>query len=61
MLGDRNFASYFMIAELMQRSVDGLLRMHQRRKFDFRGGRQLGSEDHIVTWTKPQRPELIDE
>ena len=60
-LGDRNFASYFMIAELMQRSVDGLFRMHQRRKFDFRGGRHLGSEDHIVTWTKPQRPEWMDE
>ena len=45
----------------MQRGVDGLFRMHQRRKFDFRGGRQLGIEDHIVTWTKPQRPEWMDE
>jgi IS4 transposase len=35
--------------------------MHQRRKFDFRGGRQLGFEDHVVTWTKPQRPEWMDE
>ena len=60
-LGDRCFASYFMIAELMQRGVDGLFRMHQRRKFDFRGGRQLGFEHHIVTWTKPERPEWIDE
>ena len=60
-LGDRCFASYFMIAELMQRGVDGLFRMHQRRKFDFRGGRQLGLEDHVVTWTKPERPEWMDE
>ena len=60
-LGDRYFASYFMIAELLQRGVDGLFRMHQRRKFDFRGGRQLGFEDHVVTWTKPQRPEWMDE
>ena len=48
-LGDRCFASYFMLAELLLRGVDGLFRMHQRRKFDFRGGRQLGFEDHVMT------------
>ena len=61
MLGDRYFASYFMIAELLQRGVDGLFRMHQRRKFNFRSGRQLGFEDHVATWTKPERPEWMDE
>ena len=60
-LGDRYFASYFMLAELLRRGVDGLFRMHQRRKFDFRDGRQLGFEDHVVTWTKPERPEWMDE
>ena len=60
-LGDRYFASFFMLAELMRREVDGLFRMHQRRKFDFRRGRRLGSEDHVVTWTKPARPEWMDE
>jgi hypothetical protein len=61
LLGDRYFASYFMLAELVGRDVDGLLRMHQRRKFDFRRGQQLGVEDHVVTWTKPERPEWMDE
>jgi hypothetical protein len=60
-LGDRCFASYFMLAALIERGVDGLFRMHQRRKFDFHRGRQLGSEDHVVTWTKPPRPEWMDE
>ena len=60
-LGDRCFASYFMLAELLLRGVDGLFRMHQRRKFDFRGGRQLGFEDHVMTWTKPARPKWMDE
>ena len=60
-LGDRCFASFFMLAELKRRDVDGLFRMHQRRKFDFRRGRRLGSEDHVVTWTKPKRPEWMDE
>ena len=61
MLGDRYFASFFMLAELMGRDVDGLFRMHQRRKYDFRRGRRLGVEDHVVTWTKPARPEWMDE
>jgi len=60
-LGDRCFASYFMIAALIHRGVDCLFRMHQRRKFDFHRGRRLGSEDHVVTWTKPERPEWMDE
>jgi Transposase DDE domain len=60
-LGDRYFASFFMLADFMQRKVDALFRMHQRRKFDFRRGRQLGVEDHVVTWTKPERPEWMDE
>jgi hypothetical protein len=60
-LGDRVFASYFGIAGLSRRGVDGLFRMHQSRKFDFRRGRRLGIEDHVVTWTKPARPEWMDE
>jgi hypothetical protein len=59
-LGDRVFASFFGIAGLAQRGVDGLFRMHQRRKFDFRRGRRLGIEDHVVTWTRPARPEWMD-
>jgi len=34
---------------------------HQRRKFDFRRGQRFGVEDHVVTWTKPERPEWMDE
>jgi hypothetical protein len=60
-LGDRCFASYFLLAALIQRGVDGLFRMHQRRKFDFHRGRRLGPEDHVVIWTKPPRPEWMDE
>lgn len=60
-LGDRYFASYFGIAGLSRRGVDSLFRMHQRRKYDFRKGRRLGVEDHVVTWAKPARPEWMDE
>jgi hypothetical protein len=60
-LGDRVFGSFFGIAGLSERGVDGLFRMHQRRKFDFRKGRCLGLEDHVVTWAKPERPDWMDE
>ena len=60
-LGDRYFASYFGIAPLVARGVDGLFRMHQIRKYDFRRGARLGIEDHVVFWTKPKRPEWMDQ
>ena len=60
-LGDRNVASFFGIAPLRQRGVDGLFRMHQRRTYDLRRGRRLGVEDHEVRWTKPKRPEWMNE
>jgi putative transposase len=56
-LGDRCFASYFGIAMLVHRGVDGLFRLHQKRKVDFRRGRRLGVEDHVVEWTRPPRPD----
>jgi Transposase DDE domain len=58
-LADRSFASYFEIALLRQRRADLVLRLHQRRKADFRRGRRLGREDHVVVWTKPERPEWM--
>jgi hypothetical protein len=60
-LGDRYFASYFGIAQLVERGVDGLFRMHQLRKVDFRRGHALGVEDHRVLWQKPARPDWMDE
>ena len=38
-----------------------MMRLHQRRQVDVRGGRRLGREDHIVSWRKPQRPAWLDE
>jgi Transposase DDE domain len=61
LLGDRVFGSFFGIAGLAERGLDGLFRMHQRRKYDFRRGRRLGVEDHVVVWTKPDRPDWMDE
>ena len=54
-LADRFFCSYWVIAALRARGVDVVVRLHQCRKADFRRGRRLGREDHIVIWTRPQQ------
>ena len=59
-LGDRAFASFFGIAGLAHRGIDGLFRMHQCRKDDPGQGRRRAIEDRIVIWTKPARPDWMD-
>jgi Transposase DDE domain len=54
-LADRFFCSYWVIAALLARSVDVVVRLHQCRTADFRRGRRLGRKDHIVTWPKPEQ------
>jgi Transposase DDE domain len=55
LLADRFFCSYWVIAALLARGVDVVVRLHQRRSADFRRGRRLGREDHLVNWTKPKQ------
>lgn len=54
LLGDCLFDAYRDIAELRGRQVDTLCGMKQSRKHDFRRGRRLGRDDHVVTWKKPR-------
>jgi len=61
LLADRYFCSYFMIALLIERDVDFVTRVHQRRPVDFRRGRRLGKEDHLVEWQRPVRPSWMDQ
>jgi len=58
---DRYYCSFMMIALLLGRNVDVCARMHQSRHVDFRRGRRLGKYDHIIVWTKPQRPKWMDQ
>jgi putative transposase len=61
LVADRYYCSFLMIALLVQRGIDVCARLHQRRMPDFRRGRRLGPDDHLITWTKPERPEWMDE
>ena len=58
---DRYFCSFFLLAMLLGRGVQSCTRMHQKRHVDFRRGRRLGPRDHLVVWTRPQRPQWMDQ
>jgi hypothetical protein len=60
-VADRYYCSYWMLALLRERQVDACFRLHQLRHYDFRRGQRLGRGDHVVAWTKPERPEWMDE
>ena len=61
MLGDRIFASFFGILGLSERGVDGLFRMHQAGSTTSAAAGDSGVEDHVVVWTRPARPDWMDE
>jgi hypothetical protein len=54
-LVDRFLGSYWSIAAWQRQGVDVVARLHQSRKADFRRGRRLGPDDHIVRWPKPKQ------
>ena len=61
LLADRYYCSYFMVAHLQELGVDFVVRLHQLRTADLRQGRRLGHGDHVVTWTRPAKPDWMDQ
>ncbi len=59
-VADRYYCSYFLVALLRELGVDVVLRLHQRRRYDFRRGQRLGRYDHVVRWQRPPRPAWMD-
>lgn len=60
-IADSYYCGYFMVAGLIARGVDLVMPQHHLRLTDFRRGERLGARDHLVTWTRPQRPAWMDE
>jgi putative transposase len=54
-LADRLYCSYWAIATLKARGVDVVMRLHQRRRSDFRCGQRLGPNDHVAVWKRPEQ------
>jgi hypothetical protein len=53
-VGDRLYDSYRDMAQLKGRRIDTLFGMRSSRRPDFRKGRKLGRDDHVVTWKRPK-------
>jgi hypothetical protein len=51
-LGDCLYDAYRDIVQLKARGIDSLFGKKQSRKCDFRKGRRLGKDDHLVVWKK---------
>ena len=60
-LGDRTFSGFYELAFWQSRGVDAVVRLHHARRTDFRAGRRLSREDHVVVWSRPDRPEWVDD
>ena len=58
---DRYYCSFMMLAMLSLGGVDVCTRLHQRRPIDFRCGRRLGRDDHLIIWTRPAKPAWMSE
>lgn len=61
LLADRYYCTYWLVALALARGVDVVFRMHHLRDYDLSRGPQLGLDDHLAVWHKPQRPEWMDE
>lgn len=60
MLADRYMCAWYEIYLLQQRGIDTVTRVHHCRRVDFRRGKRLGKDDHIVEWHRPGRIRSID-
>src|SRR5262249_33905773 len=60
LVADRLMCAWTEMVMLWQRGVDCLCRFTSHRKVNFRTGKRLGPDDHIVVWPKPPRPRTMD-
>ena len=60
LLTDRLMCSWTDLLILKERGVDSVTRLSKRHA-DFRRGKRLGKDDHIVRWPKPTKPRSIDQ
>jgi IS4 transposase len=60
LLADRLMCAWTEMVMLKQRGIDCVCRLTSHRAADFRRGRRLGEDNHIVKWLKPGKPRSID-
>jgi hypothetical protein len=60
LLGDRLMSGWVGMYLLKQRGVDTVSRLSAHRRADFRKGKRLGKDDHLVVWKKPTSIRSVD-
>jgi hypothetical protein len=60
LVADRYYCVYWLVAAALGRGTDVCFRLHSQRHADFRRGKRLGKDDHVVVWPKPKRPSWMD-
>ena len=60
LLGDRLMSGWADMHQLKRRGVDTVSRLSSHRRADFRKGRRLGKDDHLVRWQKPTSIRSVD-
>ncbi len=59
---DRYYCSFMMIALLLAQGTARVCRdCTSSVRSDFRRGKAAGQDDHLIVWTRPQRPDWMDE
>jgi hypothetical protein len=60
LLGDRLMSGWVGLHLLKRRGVDTVSRLSTHRRADFRRGKRLGKDDHLVQWKKPTSIRSVD-
>lgn len=61
LLSDALMSTWYEMLTLKQRGVDSVSRLNKAtRRADFRRGKRLGKDDHIVRWPKPSIVRAVD-
>jgi hypothetical protein len=60
LLGDRLMSGWVGMHLLKQRGVDTVSRLSAHRRADFRKGKRLGKDDHLVVWREPTSIRSVD-
>src|SRR3954452_16501551 len=60
LLGDRLMSGWVGMHLLQRRGVDTVSRLSTHRRADFRTGKRLGKDDHLVRWQKPRSMRSVD-
>ncbi len=60
-LADRAYSGWFEMARMRKRRAHFVIRKHQIRSSDFRTGKRLGPDDHLIHLDRPVHPKWMSE